>query len=115
MTLVRNRLLRSARLLRALGVSLALVFSMTRADAAPLVEGVVWQPDNAHADPRGDWERLGVHELLVQWTAVDGLAFVPDAPGLRPAAEQPDWARIAREPWAREVIVGLAGRFDEAS
>jgi hypothetical protein len=25
----------------------------------------------------------------------------------------PDWQRIAREPWAQEVIVGLAGRFDE--
>jgi hypothetical protein len=25
----------------------------------------------------------------------------------------PDWQRIAREPWAERVIVGLSGRFDE--
>ncbi|KXV09559.1 hypothetical protein CR51_10445 [Caballeronia megalochromosomata] len=86
------------------------------ADAARmhLVDGIVWQPDNAHADPRGDWDRLGAHELIVQWTAVDGIAFVPGA-GLRAAARMPDWERIGQEPWARDVIVGLAGRFDEAA
>jgi hypothetical protein len=81
---------------------------------AHIVDGVVWQPDNAHVDPRGDWDKLGARELIVQWTAVDGLAFVPDA-GLRTAPRLPDWARIGREPWARDVIVGLAGRFDEAA
>ncbi|MDE1180692.1 hypothetical protein [Paraburkholderia sp.] len=80
----------------------------------PLAEGVVWQPDNDHANPHGIWDQLGVRDLLVQWTAVDGVAFVP-ATGMPRAARQPDWTRIAREPWARDVIVGLAGRFDEAS
>jgi hypothetical protein len=83
-----------------------------QADTKPLVDGIVWQPDNAHADPRGDWGRLGAHELLVQWTAVDGVAFVTGS-GLRDAPHQPDWRRIASEPWARDVIVGLAGRFSE--
>ena len=78
----------------------------------PPIEGVVWQIDNDTTDPRGDWERLGVKRLLVQWTVVDGLAFVP---GTRQAAgaKMPDWQRIAAQPWASEVIVGLAGRFDE--
>ncbi|MCE4546287.1 MULTISPECIES: hypothetical protein [unclassified Caballeronia] len=79
-----------------------------------LVDGIVWQPDNAHADPRGDWDKLGAHELIVQWTAVDGISFVPGA-GLRAAPRMPDWERIGQEPWARNVIVGLAGRFDEAA
>ena len=78
----------------------------------PQIEGVVWQIDNEHTQPRGDWEKLGVRRLLVQWTVVDNLAFVPgtDAP---PGASMPDWQNIGHQPWAREVILGLAGRFDE--
>lgn len=80
----------------------------------PPIEGVVWQPDNDTVAPRGNWERLGVNRLLVQWTVVDDIAFVADA-GLPTSPTLPDWERIAGEPWAREVIVGLAGRFDETS
>src|SRR6188768_3781914 len=78
----------------------------------PAIEGVVWQIDNEHTRPQGDWEKLGVKRLLVQWTVVDNLAFLPgtDVPA---GASMPDWQRIASQPWAREVIVGLAGRFDE--
>jgi hypothetical protein len=77
-----------------------------------VVQGIVWQPDNATADAKGHWQKLGAHQLLVQWTLVDGTAFVagttfPSAPLL------PDWSRIAQEPWAQEVILGLAGHFDE--
>lgn len=79
-----------------------------------IIDGIVWQPDNAHPDPTGDWDKLGAHELIVQWTSVDGLSFVPGS-GMRSAPRMPDWARIGREPWARDVIIGLAGRFDEAS
>jgi hypothetical protein len=78
----------------------------------PPIEGVVWQPDNETVAPRGSWEQLGVRRLLVQWTAVDDTAFV-DNGGLPAAPRLPDWQRIAGEPWAREVILGLAGRFDE--
>jgi hypothetical protein len=94
--------------------ALALAALAGCAVVVPPIEGVVWQIDNETTDPRGDWERLGVKRLLVQWTVVDGLAFLPGT-GLPPGAKQPDWARIAAQPWAREVIVGLAGRFDERS
>lgn len=78
----------------------------------PPIEGVVWQIDNEHTQPQGDWEKLGVKRLLVQWTVVDNLAFVPGT-DLPPGKSMPDWQRIGRQPWAQEVIVGLAGRFDE--
>lgn len=82
-------------------------------DRAPVrVDGVVWQPDNATVQPQGKWQQLGARELLVQWTAVDGMAFVPGGQ-MPPAPKLPDWHRIAREPWAQDVILGLAGRFDE--
>ncbi|RYF44173.1 MAG: hypothetical protein EOO25_00585 [Comamonadaceae bacterium] len=82
------------------------------ATQVPPIEGVVWQPDNDTVAPRGNWERLGVGRLLVQWTAVDEVAFVADA-GMPTSPRLPDWERIAGEPWAQEVILGLAGRFDE--
>src|SRR4051812_20453920 len=78
----------------------------------PPIEGVVWQIDNDSTDPRGDWEKLGVHRPLVQWTVVDGQAFIAGTP-FPAGANMPDWKRIAGQPWAREVIVGLAGKFDE--
>ncbi|MEI7295887.1 hypothetical protein WCQ02_27395 [Paraburkholderia tropica] len=81
------------------------------AHADALAQGVVWQPDNDHLDLRGNWDKLGVNELLVQWIAVDDVAYMAGA-GL-PAPRVPDWVRISNEPWARGVIVGLAGFADE--
>lgn len=81
------------------------------AHADTLAQGIVWQPDNEHLDLHGDWNRLGVNELLVQWIAVDDVAYMAGA-GL-PAPRVPDWVRIANEPWARGVIVGLAGYSNE--
>lgn len=78
----------------------------------PPLAGIVWQPDSATLEPRGNWQRLGAGELLVQWTSIDGLAYV-EHPELVSASLTPAWQRIAEEPWAREVILGLAGRFDE--
>jgi hypothetical protein len=100
----------------ALAATLSLVFLASIGGCAvqvPPVEGMVWQIDNETAIPKGDWERLGASRLLVQWTVVDGIAFREDT-GL-PSGTMPDWKRIAGEPWAREVILGLAGRFDEKS
>jgi hypothetical protein len=53
-----------------------------------------------------------VHRLLVQWTVVDGTAF-DNGTSLPSVAKMPDWQAIARQPWAQDVIVGLAGKFDE--
>ena len=78
------------------------------------ITGVVWQPDSATLQPRGNWQLFGAHELLVQWTSVDGIAFVQD-PEVTSVDKVPDWQRIAGEPWARDVILGLAGRFDETA
>jgi hypothetical protein len=73
---------------------------------------VVWQPHGGSSNPNGTWDRLGVRHLLVQWSVVDNTAFVLGS-GLPETPVMPDWPTIAREPWARHVILGLAGRFDE--
>lgn len=78
----------------------------------PPIAGTVWQIDNRTLDPRGNWDRIGATELLVQWTAVDGTAYATGT-DLPTVPVPPAWQRIAGEPWARDVIVGLAGRFDE--
>lgn len=79
--------------------------------STPLVQGTVWQPDNMTANPTGQWNRIGARQLLVQWTVVDNIAFVAGT-SVATSQEMPDWRRIAKEPWAEEVILGLAGRFD---
>ncbi|HMN22154.1 MAG TPA: hypothetical protein PKA16_12275 [Ottowia sp.] len=76
--------------------------------------GMVWQPSARTVRPRGDWATLGIQRLLVQWTAVDNRSFLPGV-GLALQPELPDWSRIAAEPWAGEVILGLAGLHDERS
>lgn len=111
------------RTLLAAGMGAALLYGCSApasGEPGALARGVVWQLDNDQFDPHGEWNRLGVTDLLVQWTAVDDISFLPvgDAQqraGLQSADRLPDWTRIAGEPWARNVIVGLAGRFDETS
>ena len=78
----------------------------------PPITGIVWQVDHATAEPLGHWDRLGAHELLVQWMIVDDVVFLPGVPG-HAVGEGPDWTRIAAEPWADQVIVGLVGRSSE--
>lgn len=78
----------------------------------PGVVGIVWQPDNATVGISGNWDRLGARQLLVQWTAVDDQSFIPGTP-LASVPMLPDWTRIGKEPWAQEVILGLAGYFSE--
>lgn len=77
-----------------------------------LIDGVVWQVHEGSLDPHGEWDRLGARTLLLQWIVANGVAFVPDL-GLPTIPDPPNWARIAREPWARAIIVGLAGNYSE--
>lgn len=106
---------RRAWMSAALAATLMLCASCARHLAViPPVAGTVWQIDNQTLDPRGNWQAMGATELLVQWIAVDGVAYVEN--GVMPtAASVPAWQRIAGEPWAKEVILGLAGHFDEKS
>lgn len=101
----------AALLIGALGVGGGALYEQAR-DTPPDVAGIVWQPDNATVGIQGQWQKLGVHRLLVQWTAVDGKAFVAGS-GLPQVPVLPDWSRIAKAPWAQEVIVGLAGFYSE--
>jgi hypothetical protein len=94
------------------GIGIAMFYVTALKPLEPGIVGIVWQPDNKTVGIKGDWDRLGARELLVQWTVVDDQAFVLGT-GLANVPILPDWARIAKEPWARDVIVGLAGYFSE--
>jgi hypothetical protein len=100
-----------ARLATLCLAAFALTAQAQTAGLAP-VTGVIWQLYEDAPDAKGAWHRLGASEFLIQWTAVDGIAYVPGI-GLRQSRRVPDWRRIAREPWAARVIVGLSGRSDE--
>lgn len=62
--------------------------------------------------PQGVWNQLGIHTLVIQYGSVGGKAWFRNA-YLNPMHQQPDWGRIRRQPWARGVIMGLAGNFSE--
>jgi len=109
-----SRLLKTslaALLIGVVGVAIDALYELGQG-MRPDITGIVWQPDNATVGIHGEWDKLGAHELLVQWTAVDGQSFVAGS-GLPEVPVLPDWARIAKEPWAQDVIVGLAGFFSE--
>ena len=109
-----SRLLKTslaAVLIGVVGVAVDALYELGQG-MRPDIAGIVWQPDNATVDIHGEWDKLGAHALLVQWTAVDGQSFVAGS-GLPEVPVLPDWARIAKEPWAQDVIVGLAGYFSE--
>src|ERR1700712_2258014 len=93
----------AALLMGALGLAVEALYELGHS-LRPNIVGIVWQPDNATVGIEGQWHKLGVHQLLVQWTAVDGQAFVA-ASGAPQVPVLPDWARIAKEPWAQEAIV----------
>ena len=95
-----------------LGTGTAMLYVTAVKPLDPGIVGIVWQPDNKTVGIKGDWQKLGARELLVQWIVVDDQAFVPGT-GLPNVPVLPDWARIAKEPWAQDVIVGLAGYFSE--
>jgi len=107
-----NHIAASAIRIAAATALLALGACTGMAQRSAAIDGIVWQPDNATARPHGSWDRIGARELLIQWTLVDQLAFVDNA-DTPTAPVLPDWSRIAAEPWARDVIVGLAGSFSE--
>nr|WP_260464150.1 hypothetical protein [Burkholderia sp. Bp8963] len=99
-------------MLAAIGVSFVVAACSWTAHDDVHADGIVWQVDNATTNPVGNWQMLGVHDLLVQWVVVDDTAYVADT-GIHTAAHLPDWERISRAPWARNVILGLAGYQDE--
>ena len=77
-----------------------------------MADGILWQIDDETLDLQGNWDRMGVHTLLIQWSAVNDVSFVKGGPWPQ-AKRLPDWHTIARQPWAKEVILGLAGRSGE--
>lgn len=90
----------------------ALAAVLCACTAPPAAVGVVWQPDALTTRPQGNWQQLGVRKLLVQWSIVDNFGFV-DGCGAAPMVPAPDWPRIAAEPWAQDIILGLSGNFTE--
>lgn len=78
----------------------------------PPAGGMLWQMLLNNVAVRRSWETLGVHKTLLQWIAVDGYSFV-DNPWLPTYNIKLDMNDLATYPWAKEIIVGLPGFFNE--
>ena len=77
----------------------------------PKIEGIFWQVDQM-SHPTGNWQLLGIHTLVTQWSMVDDRSFFSEIP-LQQWDVQPDWPHIAQQAWSKQVILGLAGIFQE--
>ncbi len=98
---------------RCLLAACALAAGVVDAREAARVDGIFWQPDAQTLRPQGDWHRLGARSLVVQWSQAGEVGFIAGCGTPLADAGLPDWERIAGEPWAHEVILGLAGDYDE--
>lgn len=76
------------------------------------IRGILWQVDDATVGISGGWHKLGANELLVQWSVIDDVAYIPGT-GLKQPPRMPNWDRIAKQPWAQNVIMGLASMVQE--
>ncbi|RMN29531.1 hypothetical protein ALQ64_05310, partial [Pseudomonas cannabina] len=62
-TLIKTSL--AALLVGVLGVGSSELYRILL-PKGPGIVGIVWQPDNATVGIKGDWDRLGARQLLVQ-------------------------------------------------
>ncbi len=74
------------------------------------VKGIVWQLNDATVGINGDWDQIGADSLLVQWSKVNDHCYINCS---SPTDFIPDWQHISEQPWAKHIILGLAGRFNE--
>lgn len=82
-------------------------------DAAnPRINGILWQLLTNNTGLRRPWETLGASKTLLQWIAVDDIAFV-DNPWLPTYNQKLDIQDLANQPYADEIILGTAGYFSE--
>ncbi|MHB8732663.1 MAG: alpha-amylase family protein [bacterium] len=99
--------------LAALAVILGALVALLHAwSPVSLIEGVFWQPDLRTVRPRGAWEQIGAHVLVVQWSALDDRAWY-ESRSFAPMDPLPDWAAIHAAPWAAHIVLGLAARSSE--
>lgn len=75
------------------------------------VVGVFWQP-TLQTRPSGNWDLLGVRTFVPQFGVVDGKSWVPtqNIPQWNPL---PDWKKVQQNAWAKHLILGLSGEYDE--
>jgi len=77
-----------------------------------LIDGVFWQPDFATVQPQGNWDKLGARTFVVQSMITDDKAWFQSKRAAH-WEKQPDWSYIRRQPWAKNIIIGLAGSYSE--
>ncbi|HEY1214381.1 MAG TPA: hypothetical protein VGE93_12170 [Bryobacteraceae bacterium] len=95
------------RLLAVISALLPMIAGCSTMAQDVRVDGTVWQPDEKTANPSAHWDVLGADNLLIQRTAFDDMSLIDGTP-LPAAPYRIDWQRIGQEPWAKNVILGLA-------
>ncbi len=77
-----------------------------------LINGIIWQVHEGMLEIHGEWELLGADTLMLQWIVAEGKAYAPGL-GVPMVEDAPNWARVIKEPWAKNIILGLATGMNE--
>ena len=97
--------------LAVLIMGVILLYSViTRYSGPGVIKGVIWQPTNDYPEPEGNWHLLGADTLLVQWSLNDGLSWIMGS-GFDSQPFVPDWSVLLENPWAQQLILGLASNM----
>ncbi|EXT58168.1 hypothetical protein [Acinetobacter sp. 25977_3] len=78
----------------------------------PIIEGIFWQPDNNTTPPKGNWHYLGVNTFVPQWSVVESKSWWKNS-NLPQWENAIDIQKIKQQPWAKNLILGLAGEYNE--
>lgn len=78
----------------------------------PIIEGIFWQPDNDTTPPKGNWHYLGINTFVPQWSVVESKSWWKNS-NLPQWEKAVDLQKIKQQPWAKNLILGLAGEYNE--
>lgn len=90
----------------------SIIGAASRTQPPAQVAGIFWQPD-AQTSPSGHWNLLGVSIFVPQFGIADGKSWLPRSDRSAKWDSQPDWDKVQRQPWAKHMIMGLSGEYNE--
>lgn len=88
-----------------------LVKAAVRPQPPAKIVGIFWQPD-LETQPAGNWDILGAKTFVPQFGITNGKSWFPTS-NMKEWEKLPNWEKVQTEPWAKNLILGLSGDYNE--
>lgn len=92
-------------------ILISLVKTVARQQSPAQIVGIFWQPD-LHTEPVGNWELLGVKTFIPQFGVNHEKSWFKTS-HIKEWEKIPDWQQVQQQPWAKNLILGLSGSYNE--